>query len=75
MRTIFVSKTDKNVCSSRDRMRTTNNVLGDCYAAAVVEHWSQNELRAMDENAKRHSLNEDVAMLSIPMKKVSNEAV
>ncbi|ODM91337.1 Excitatory amino acid transporter 2 [Orchesella cincta] len=27
-----------------DRMRTTNNVLGDCYAAAIIEHWSHDEL-------------------------------
>ncbi|CAL8107507.1 unnamed protein product [Orchesella dallaii] len=27
-----------------DRMRTTNNVLGDCYAAAIIERWSEDEL-------------------------------
>lgn len=27
-----------------DRFRTTNNLLGDCYAVAVVEHLSQKEL-------------------------------
>ncbi|CAG7723968.1 unnamed protein product [Allacma fusca] len=27
-----------------DRLRTTNNVLGDCYAAAVVDHYTKNEL-------------------------------
>ncbi|KAJ0175824.1 hypothetical protein K1T71_008983 [Dendrolimus kikuchii] len=31
-----------------DRIRTTNNMLGDCYAAAVVEHLSKNELTACD---------------------------
>ncbi|KAJ0175825.1 hypothetical protein K1T71_008984 [Dendrolimus kikuchii] len=31
-----------------DRIRTTNNMLGDCYAAAVVEHLSKNELMACD---------------------------
>merc|ERR1712021_194482 len=31
-----------------DRCRTTNNMLGDCYAAAVVEALSKKELRAMD---------------------------
>ncbi|XP_075974867.1 excitatory amino acid transporter 2 isoform X2 [Anticarsia gemmatalis] len=31
-----------------DRIRTTNNMLGDCYAAAVVEHMSKNELMACD---------------------------
>ena len=34
-----------------DRVRTTNNLLGDCYCAAVVEHFSQRELRAMDADA------------------------
>lgn len=32
----------------RDRVRTTNNMLGDCYAAAVVEHLSKKELMALD---------------------------
>ncbi|KAK7074562.1 hypothetical protein SK128_028470 [Halocaridina rubra] len=32
-----------------DRFRTTNNMLGDCYTAAIVEHWSQGELKAMDD--------------------------
>ncbi|XP_013149067.1 PREDICTED: putative sodium-dependent excitatory amino acid transporter glt-6 [Papilio polytes] len=31
-----------------DRIRTTNNMLGDCYAAAVVEHLSKKELMACD---------------------------
>ncbi|XP_055839850.1 excitatory amino acid transporter isoform X1 [Episyrphus balteatus] len=31
-----------------DRMRTTNNMLGDCYAAAVVEELSKKELMALD---------------------------
>ncbi|CAG9785811.1 unnamed protein product [Diatraea saccharalis] len=34
--------------ASSDRIRTTNNMLGDCYAAAVVEHLSKNELMACD---------------------------
>lgn len=29
-------------------MRTTNNMLGDCYAAAVVEELSRKELMALD---------------------------
>jgi hypothetical protein len=29
-----------------DRVRTTNNMLGDCYAAAVVEHLSKAELQS-----------------------------
>lgn len=35
----------------RDRIRTTNNLLGDCYAAAVVEHLSRNELKISDIDA------------------------
>ncbi|KAI8422792.1 hypothetical protein MSG28_006537 [Choristoneura fumiferana] len=31
-----------------DRIRTTNNMLGDCYTAAVVEHLSKKELMACD---------------------------
>lgn len=31
-----------------DRFRTTNNLLGDCYTAAVVETWSREALDAMD---------------------------
>ncbi|CAL8097297.1 unnamed protein product [Orchesella dallaii] len=35
-----------------DRLRTTNNLLGDLYAAVYVETFSQSELKAMD--AKEH---------------------
>ncbi|XP_055386681.1 excitatory amino acid transporter isoform X2 [Condylostylus longicornis] len=31
-----------------DRIRTTNNMLGDCYAAAIVEQLSKKELMALD---------------------------
>lgn len=31
-----------------DRIRTTNNMLGDCYAAAIVEKLSKKELMALD---------------------------
>lgn len=34
-----------------DRIRTTNNMLGDCYTAAVVERLSRKELEAADEVA------------------------
>ncbi|XP_017855336.1 excitatory amino acid transporter isoform X1 [Drosophila busckii] len=34
-----------------DRVRTTNNMLGDCYAAAVVEELSRKELMALDAAA------------------------
>ncbi|XP_022903383.1 excitatory amino acid transporter isoform X2 [Onthophagus taurus] len=29
-----------------DRFRTTNNMLGDCYTAAIVEHLSKDELKS-----------------------------
>merc|ERR1719309_1415089 len=32
-----------------DRCRTTNNMLGDCYVAAVVESLSKKEIEAMDD--------------------------
>merc|ERR1719414_2006737 len=35
-----------------DRCRTTNNMLGDCYGAAVVEALSKKELIAMDKAAE-----------------------
>ncbi|XP_065093309.1 excitatory amino acid transporter [Ochlerotatus camptorhynchus] len=31
-----------------DRIRTTNNFLGDCYCAAIVEHFSKKELKLTD---------------------------
>jgi len=34
-----------------DRCRTTNNMLGDCYGAAVVEKLSRSELEMMDKMA------------------------
>lgn len=33
-----------------DRFRTTNNTLGDCYSAAIVAHWSRDDLKAMDQD-------------------------
>lgn len=32
-------------------MRTSNNVLSDCYAAAIVEKFSQADLKALDKAA------------------------
>lgn len=32
-----------------DRIRTTNNMLGDCYTCAVVEHLSKEELMKTDD--------------------------
>lgn len=40
--------------SNRDRIRTTNNMLGDCYAAAVVEELSKKELMALDAAVVYH---------------------
>jgi hypothetical protein len=31
-----------------DRVRTVVNVLGDSFGAAIVEHYSKNELNSMD---------------------------
>jgi len=39
-----------------DRIRTTNNLLGDCYAAVFVEHYSQSELEAMDKEKVAYDL-------------------
>ncbi|XP_021703849.1 excitatory amino acid transporter isoform X1 [Aedes aegypti] len=33
-----------------DRIRTTNNFLGDCYCAAIVEHLSKKELKLTDSD-------------------------
>jgi hypothetical protein len=46
-----------------DRCRTTNNMLGDCYGAAVVEALSKKELDAMDKEAedeRRKELERDI---------------
>ena len=40
----------------RDRCRTTNNMLGDCYGAAVVEALSKKELEAMDKEAEVNNI-------------------
>ena len=44
-----------------DRFRTTNNMLGDCYTAAVVEHWSEKELKSMETDPMDNSAPEVVA--------------
>ena len=41
----------------RDRLRTTNNVLGDCYTAAIVEHLSQKELALIDAGSASDNKN------------------
>lgn len=50
IRTIYICNLFATIESNRDRVRTTNNILGDCYAAALVEHWSKTELQSMDGN-------------------------
>jgi len=42
-----------------DRCRTTNNMLGDAYGAAVVEALSKKELEAMDELRRREDLEDE----------------
>ena len=37
----------------RDRCRTTNNLLGDAYGAAIVEALSKRELEAMDSEKQK----------------------
>merc|ERR1711892_235718 len=39
-----------------DRCRTTNNMLGDCYGAAIVESLSRKELEIMDKMGKAGDL-------------------
>ena len=47
-------------CIFSDRCRTTNNMLGDAYGAAVVAALSKKELMAMDElNEKIKEKEED----------------
>jgi len=46
-----------------DRCRTTNNMMGDCYCAAVVEALSRKELDAMDQlNEKLRAEEEEKLM-------------
>ena len=46
------------LCS--DRCRTTNNLLGDCYGAAVVEALSKEELEKMDEANEEMEKSDDI---------------
>jgi len=52
-----------------DRCRTTNNMLGDCYCAAVVEALSRKELIAMDELNEKIRAKED-DQLSVESKRM-----
>ncbi|OXA64581.1 excitatory amino acid transporter [Folsomia candida] len=47
-----------------DRLRTTNNILGDCYAAALVEHWSKDELKQMDDRDVQNGIPADSPKLN-----------
>ncbi|KAL4710636.1 hypothetical protein ACJJTC_003272 [Scirpophaga incertulas] len=67
-----------------DRIRTTNNMLGDCYAAAVVEKLSKNELMACDaisnepaQNGTTPTLNTelDVGMVTPSRKSIASDEV
>lgn len=55
------AKYTQNVPNSyyRDRCRTTNNMLGDAYGAAVVEALSKKELEEMDRERAKQMENED----------------
>ena len=46
--------------SFSDRCRTTNNLLGDCYGAAVVEALSKDELAKMDEIKAQEEKDSDI---------------
>ncbi|BES88040.1 Excitatory amino acid transporter [Nesidiocoris tenuis] len=47
-----------------DRLRTTNNLLGDCYACAVVEHLSKSELSVIEEEEAALKTNGQVSAVS-----------
>lgn len=44
------------ICS--DRLRTTNNIVGNCYASVVIEHLSQKELKTSDAKSDKNSFDE-----------------
>jgi len=46
-----------------DRCRTTNNMMGDCYCAAVVEALSRKELDAMDQLNEKLRMEEEEKMM------------
>ena len=46
-----------------DRCRTTNNMMGDCYCAAVVEALSRKELDAMDQLDEKVRLEEEEKLM------------
>ena len=57
----------------RDRCRTTNNLLGDAYAAAIVEALSKDELAKMDKEREMLEQQEDVESNGQPeTKKIMN---
>lgn len=44
-----------------DRMRVTNNILGDCYASVVVEYLSRKELQESDAEIELTKANSTLA--------------
>jgi len=61
---------------SSDRVRTTNNLLGDCYAAAVVEHLSKRELSAFQGTANNCCVSQvfEIVLLN-PQRKVATSCL
>merc|ERR1719477_342480 len=57
--------TNPSLCPPRfvDRCRTTNNMMGDCYCAAVVEALSRKELDAMDQLNEKLRLEEEEKLM------------
>jgi len=58
--------------SIRDRIRTTNNMLGDCYAAAVVEQLSKKELMALDAAAYQVKITQIINYVINEIRKMFN---
>lgn len=56
----FLLNFNFSLCS--DRCRTTSNVIGDCFAAAVIEKFSKKDLMKMDAAAMQ-SKSEEIEML------------
>jgi hypothetical protein len=56
----------------RDRIRTTNNLLGDCYTAAIVEYLSRHELKTLSTSS---SYNTQESTPMIPKHSESDDKV
>lgn len=68
-----IKGTNRNFVVFRDRIRTTNNVLSDCYAAAVVEVLSRDELVALDAASSATCPNMQVTSKERLLKAEQNE--